>query len=50
MEHIQSFGRAIDVAIGGGGSFGAGLVWGGISLLLMVSCCVPPLFSTMLTL
>lgn len=36
-EHVQSFGRAIDVAVGGG-DLGAGLVWGGITILLSVSC------------
>jgi hypothetical protein len=36
FEHVLSFGRAIDVAVGGG-DLGAGLVWGGIRILLAVS-------------
>lgn len=35
-EHVLSFGRAIDIAVGGG-DFGAGFIWGGIRILLAVS-------------
>jgi hypothetical protein len=38
LEHVLSFGRAIDVAVGGG-DLGAGLIWGGIRILLAVSTC-----------
>lgn len=34
-EHVLSFGRAVDVAVGGG-DLVAGLVWGGIRILLSV--------------
>ncbi|RYN36471.1 hypothetical protein AA0119_g12327 [Alternaria tenuissima] len=36
-EHVLSFGKAIDVAVGSGGSLSAGLIWGGIRILLAVS-------------
>jgi hypothetical protein len=35
-EHVLSFGKAIDVAVGSGGSLSAGLIWGGIRILLAV--------------
>ena len=35
-EHVLSFGKAFDVAMGSGGPLAAGLVWGSIRILLAV--------------
>lgn len=41
-EHVLSFGKAVDVAVGSGGSLAAGLIWGGIRILLAVRhLCTP---------
>lgn len=37
LSHAQSFGKAFDVACGGGGPLAAGLIWGGIRLVMEVN-------------